>query len=358
MGGSAKWRNRVVWTNDENGKKVPLRDANGKIVKVGVRDYSKEEKDKLKKANHMNSKTKNEVKNLLTSKDDNFLKHLDQAGFRRWTKHGRDRLYINASTLGASTDLWRKTYIDLKDGTVHSEDDSLAEAATKLLRSNFKEFQSAQRQAKRQSANSSNNNAAYSNFMNMTDDEKASAIITSVGQKGDITRLPQPLQKGGESRVQKVVHDLGLHDKPTVLSTAEFNKYMKDNHLTNKDLMTRSADNPNTFNAFRTSDYNYIAGRKGGSAYGEGTYFDHSNGHNTGYGTWSMNAVLNPQTAKVVKYNDLSKIKAKFSPALQKAVGNQEALIALAAGYNVIEVSNGYTVVIDRSAVIAEDRLF
>lgn len=37
MGGNAKWRSRVVWTHNADGRKVPLRDANGKIVKIGVR---------------------------------------------------------------------------------------------------------------------------------------------------------------------------------------------------------------------------------------------------------------------------------------------------------------------------------
>ena len=50
MGGSAKWRSRVAWTQDENGRKVPLRDADGKIVKVGVRNYNKKEKEILRQA--------------------------------------------------------------------------------------------------------------------------------------------------------------------------------------------------------------------------------------------------------------------------------------------------------------------
>lgn len=49
MGGSAKWRSRIVWTEDEKGRKVPLRDSNGNIVKTGVRVYTKQEKEILKK---------------------------------------------------------------------------------------------------------------------------------------------------------------------------------------------------------------------------------------------------------------------------------------------------------------------
>ena len=48
MGGNAKWRSRVVWTNDADGRKTPLRDENGKIVKVGVRQYNEQEKNILK----------------------------------------------------------------------------------------------------------------------------------------------------------------------------------------------------------------------------------------------------------------------------------------------------------------------
>ncbi|MCR4718671.1 MAG: hypothetical protein K5768_03470 [Firmicutes bacterium] len=49
MGGSKKTE-RVVYTQDENGQRVPLRDANGKIVKVGVRQYTKKEKKILRQA--------------------------------------------------------------------------------------------------------------------------------------------------------------------------------------------------------------------------------------------------------------------------------------------------------------------
>ena len=48
MGGNAKWRSRVVWVNDADGRKIPLRDADGKIVKVGVRQYNEQEKNILK----------------------------------------------------------------------------------------------------------------------------------------------------------------------------------------------------------------------------------------------------------------------------------------------------------------------
>ncbi|MBP5782739.1 MAG: hypothetical protein J6W04_04285 [Bacteroidales bacterium] len=357
MGGSAGWRSRTVWTHDENGRKVPLRDADGKIVKVAVgRQVGKNAQANARQrgAQRMAAKRKQEIENLLKGKDYNLISQLEQSGFKRWTKNGKDRLYINASTLGADRSLYgTKTYIDLTDGTVHSEDGTLQKEAERLLHSKYSEMLQSQKQASK-----SQTNTVYNKFMAMTDDEKASAIIKYSGTKGDITRLPTPLQKGGESRVQKVVHDLGMHDKPMVLDTKEFNKFMKDHGLTSRDLMTRSANNQNTLDAFRTSDYNYVAGRVGGSAFGEGTYFDHTGGRNTGYGTWSMNAVLNPQTAKVVKYSQLKKIKQSFSPALQKAVGNNETLIALAAGYNVIDVGTGYTVVIDRSAVVAENRTF
>ena len=59
MGGSARWRSMVVWTENAEGKKTPLRDENGNIVKVGVRQYTKAERKKLTKIqkNHHNTKT-------------------------------------------------------------------------------------------------------------------------------------------------------------------------------------------------------------------------------------------------------------------------------------------------------------
>ena len=82
---------------------------------------------------------------------------LEAKGFKRWTKAGFDRMYINASALGLDCDYYKtgnisgatfrgnhvsncearrmkaaKTYVDIKTGTVHSDNATLLRAAEEL----------------------------------------------------------------------------------------------------------------------------------------------------------------------------------------------------------------------------------
>ena len=229
--------------------------------------------------------------------------------------------------------------------------------------------QQKQQQAQQQQASSTSGSATYDNFMKMTDDEKAAFITQAVGTKGSINQLPILLQKGGENRAQKYAYALDLNAKPTLLSSQEFQQFMKDNNIPKSEMLTQSRGNPNSLTSYMTSDYNYLGGRNGGDVHGDGQYFAKSGGHNTGYGGYSMNAVLNPKTAKVVNESQLQKIYNNFSPALKKVAANRYGeinpyMVATIAGYNVIRVDKGYhaqlgyTVVLDRSATVVENRIF
>ena len=95
------------------------------------------------------------TKRELTAND---IASLEKRGFKRWQKGSMDRLYVNASTLGLECSYYKtgnisgawfqgsqishaeggrmqaaKTYIDVADGTVHSDNDTLAEAANAIL---------------------------------------------------------------------------------------------------------------------------------------------------------------------------------------------------------------------------------
>ena len=83
---------------------------------------------------------------------------LEARGFKRWQKGSMDRLYVNASALGLECSYYNtgnissakfqgdeisnaegrrmqaaKTYIDVADGTVHSDNYTLAEAVDAIL---------------------------------------------------------------------------------------------------------------------------------------------------------------------------------------------------------------------------------
>lgn len=87
------------------------------------------------------------------------IAELEALGFKRWTKGGHDRMYINATDLGLEVKFRRtgsvesatfcgeyisnryagkyysaKTYIDLKTNEIHSAYDELAEAAARIAK--------------------------------------------------------------------------------------------------------------------------------------------------------------------------------------------------------------------------------
>lgn len=88
------------------------------------------------------------------------IAELTKHGFRRWTKGNIDRLYINAAQLGLVCTYYNtgnisnavfngdqisnsqarrmkaaKTFVDVKTGTVYSDDTTLKSAAEKLMES-------------------------------------------------------------------------------------------------------------------------------------------------------------------------------------------------------------------------------
>lgn len=212
----------------------------------------------------------------------------------------------------------------------------------------------------------------------MSDDQLAQLFNNS-------KNIQMPNQLADASDVtQKFVFTAGLNELPTVLDAKAFNQFMSDNGLTSADILSRSVGAINYTNASGTrismtaqdcadmimySKFNYIGGKHGGQAYGAGTYFDHVNGHSTGYGgsrAKTMNAVLNPKTARVIDLNTLI-VKAKSfdvsHPKFARATGgvktgwsgNNISVYALAMGYNAISDSSrndGYINVIDRSALV------
>lgn len=195
-------------------------------------------------------------------------------------------------------------------------------------------------------------------------------------------QLPNQLNDAA-SLTQRFVFAAGLNEKPTVLDDTEFSQFMTDNNMTSRDLLSRSVSPISYTNASGTnvrmagddvadmlkySRYNYIGGKHGGNAYGDGTYFDHVRGRNTGYGSTTVTSVLNPATAKVISDAQLRAQAPRFAqthPKFAAAVGrlnttygspnNNMSIYALAMGYNVIDATgnlSGYTNVIDRAALV------
>jgi len=219
---------------------------------------------------------------------------------------------------------------------------------------------------------------ALTNLSQMSDDDLAQLVNDS---KNAI--MPNHLADADDP-TQKFVYQAGLNALPQVLDSASFQQFMQDNNISQAQILARSVK-PIQFNAMGVnfsysaqnvadmmmySKFNYIGGKHGGQAYGAGTYFAQTGGANTGYGSLTVNAVLNPATARVISDTQLARQAAAFAkthPKFARAVGgyvssgskfrgNNMSIWALAMGYNVIydgtNDSSTYYNVIDRSALV------
>lgn len=212
---------------------------------------------------------------------------------------------------------------------------------------------------------------ALTNMAQMTDDQLAALYRQSIS-----VDMPNHLNDAPDA-TQKFAFAAGLNEKPAVLDDADFDQFLKDNSIPRNQIISRSVDSI-TFKSggisyqytaqmitdmMKYSALNYVGGKHGGQAFGAGTYFDMDGGGNTGYGSGATAiAVLNPQTARVIRYDDLMSKVSSFSrshPKFASAVGGfssrNASVYALAMGYNVIAGTGGrssYRNVIDRKALV------
>lgn len=225
--------------------------------------------------------------------------------------------------------------------------------------------------------------SALDRISQMSDDELAATVIASQSAV-----MPNYLADGNDA-TQKFVYQAGLNEKPLVLDSADFAQYMKDNNISNGEILARSVNSVRYKNQqgyttsltaqqvqdiLKYSRLTYIGGKHGGQAYGAGAYFAMTGGDSTGYGGNTALAVLNPSKAKIISDSELYRKSAAFAqshPKFARAVGNitsrNISIWALAMGYNVItdhrpDAKGNYAVgsrgdyynIIDRSAIVYE----
>lgn len=202
--------------------------------------------------------------------------------------------------------------------------------------------------------------ATLAQIASMTDDQLAQAVIASrhVDMPNFLNDVPDA--------TQRFVYQVGLNGAPTVLDQQQFDAFRHQHNIPRSQILSRSVNGNGPYsatqilNTFKYSELNYIGGKHGGQAYGAGTYFDMNGGRSTGYGGTTMNAVLNPNTARVISGSNLltqARSFARSHPKFANAVGavstRNMSIYALAMGYNVIsDGMNSYHNVIDRSAVV------
>lgn len=204
----------------------------------------------------------------------------------------------------------------------------------------------------------------------MTDDQ-----LTQVFNASKNVDMPNHLSDANDM-TQKFVYAIGLNEKPQVLDKKSFDAYLKNNNISQKDILARTTGGANynvngttikltpdqTTQLIKDGDLNYIGGKHGGQVYGAGTYFDKNGGRPTGYGrgnSVTMLAVLG-KNAKPITKGQLQtqtqqwiKSHPKFAQAVGSFSNSNASIYALAQGYNVITDGMGsYHNVIDRSALV------
>lgn len=202
----------------------------------------------------------------------------------------------------------------------------------------------------------------------------------------DGMNMPNHL-KDAKNATQELVYTMGLNEAPIVLDKAGFDAFMKANGLTKADIIHRGFTSSSSYTTssgakrrltdtqcrdmYLYDEYNYIGGKHGGNAIGDGSYFGRAGSVWGSYTGADITAVLNPAKAKVISYSNLqSKISAyqKSHPGaankIESMAGNTArnsgsygqtesklAMYAIMMGYNVIQDSSR-DVIIGREALV------
>ena len=203
----------------------------------------------------------------------------------------------------------------------------------------------------------------YDAFMKMTDDQKADAIKTAISQD-----IPDHLNKNSD--FQKLIYNLGMNDKPTVVDDATLNSMNgTEIYRTVNSVFDRKTDlsftAPQIAKQIQAGKITRVS--SGGTAvYGDGIYFADSKFGSASYGntrgnvqkTCMMRAKLN-SNAKLINYYSASsgasqeiRKGTKLGQVLNRCAPTSRASVyALAKGYNVIDAGNGYYNILNRNAV-------
>ena len=139
-------------------------------------------------------------------------------------------------------------------------------------------------------------------------------------------------------KFQALVHDLGLHDKPIVLTDADYDRQMKTEALDGIELY-RGVTNKAAVESLMFSDYTY----EGDGIHGDGLYFSTQQRTAIEYGKNRMTAYIDKTLARPVTESTLRSMLRNESHEVQWAFSGDSGLSAYAIkkGYNVIHVPGG-----------------
>lgn len=173
---------------------------------------------------------------------------------------------------------------------------------------------------------------------------------------------------------QKMVYDLGMNDKPTVMDSKSFDNYLKANpdaQVLYRGVVGNVAISAESIaEQLKYSDGTHV----GGGYYGDGLYFSGSTFTANEYSRNSngdgaiIRAALAPD-AKVISRNDLNKLYASLPSSTRqklKAAGKQsswgndgESHLALKLGFDALEGAEGdHLIILNRKALICDSQSY
>lgn len=206
------------------------------------------------------------------------------------------------------------------------------------------------------------NNQDLIKWQNQTDDKSAS-FLSRVDNTTDLAGIQSKTNDPWafyDNPQQKFVETVGLNKPATVLSEADFNKYVQQTGAT---VLYRGWSSQNAVDRFKQSPNSHI----GNGINGDGYYFSADRSTARRYGGVGTKAALSPN-ARVISVDavnaQIANASPKFRASLAKAGtygtrtygGNKgQAQMALKMGYNVIDA--GWAVIpLTRDAVVMSNK--
>ena len=203
-----------------------------------------------------------------------------------------------------------------------------------------------------------NDNPSLVKWQNQTDD-KSARFLAKLDRETDLSAAQADTNDPWQfydNPMQKMVVNMGLNNGTTVLSEADFNKYVNQ---TGSTVLYRGWSGQNAVDRFKQSPNSHI----GNGINGDGYYFSADKSTAMGYGGTGMKAALSPN-ARVIGADAVRAEIYRRGGNLQSALSyagsggtrtygsnEGEAQMALKMGYNVIDA--GWAVIpLTRDAVV------
>lgn len=202
------------------------------------------------------------------------------------------------------------------------------------------------------------------------DEDKTARYLAKVWNNTDFANYPDGKWSYHDNSYQKLVLNMGLNNKPTVMDDASFNALQQQ---TGAAVVYRGWKDSDSADRFEQSKYFHT----GGGIYGDGIYFSTSQSvaasySRAGYGKNAITKMMLSPNAKVVDIAQVRSAIRQASSKLQTGLsragqagqqngygGNKgESQMALKMGYNVIKVSDDYYVGLSGDAFIVSKKRY